>query len=107
MRVLSVLLAFAVGATLPARGASSEAAFISAMNTAMATMMSQMQIRPSHDVDSDFVDMMVSHHRGAIEMAKAELQYGHNESVRRLAQEIIVTQQEEIAAMKIAVGERP
>jgi hypothetical protein len=33
------------------------------------------------------------------------LRYGHNEKVRRLAQEIIVTQQDEIAAMRLAVGE--
>jgi Domain of unknown function (DUF305) len=33
------------------------------------------------------------------------LRYGHNEQLRRLAQEIIVTQQQEIAAMRLAVGE--
>ncbi len=75
------------------------------MNTAMATMMARMQIQPSHDIDRDFVDMMVPHHRGAIEMAEAELRYGHNEQTRRIAEEIIVTQQEEIAAMKLSVGE--
>jgi hypothetical protein len=38
-------------------------------------------------------------------MAVAILRYGHNEQVRRLAQEIIVDQQQEIAAMRLAVGE--
>ena len=90
---------------LAASAGTSERAFISAMNAAMTTMMVSMQIQPSHDVDRDFVDMMVPHHRGAIEMAEAELRYGHNERTRRLAQEIIVTQQDEIAAMRVSVGE--
>jgi len=38
-------------------------------------------------------------------MAEAELRYGHNERTRRIAEEIIVTQQEEITAMKLSVGE--
>jgi hypothetical protein len=54
-----------------------------------------------------FVDMMVPHHQGAVDMAKAVLRYGRNEQLRRMAQEIIVTQQQEIAAMRLAVGEQP
>jgi hypothetical protein len=40
-------------------------------------------------------------------MAKAELHYGHNEQLRRMAHEIIVTQQQEIAAMWLAIGVPP
>jgi uncharacterized protein (DUF305 family) len=69
-------------------------------------MMVDMGIYPSGDVDRDFVAMMVPHHQGAIEMAQAELRYGHNEHLRRMAQEIIVTQQEEIVAMRLALGHR-
>ena len=67
--------------------------------------MKDMAIKLSGDVDRDFVAMMVPHHQGAIDMAGALLRYGHNEQLRRLAQEIIVTQQQEIAAMRLAVGE--
>ena len=49
--------------------------------------------------------MMIPHHQGAIDMALAELRYGHNEQLRRIAQEIIVDQQQEIAAMRLAVGQ--
>jgi Domain of unknown function (DUF305) len=38
-------------------------------------------------------------------MAQAELRYGHNEQLRRIAQEIIVEQQQEIAAMRIALSQ--
>jgi hypothetical protein len=50
--------------------------------------------------------MMAPHHQGAVEMAKAELKYGHNEQLRRLAQEIAVSQQQEIAVMRLAIGEK-
>jgi hypothetical protein len=49
---------------------------------------------------------MAPHHQGAIDMAVIELRYGKNEQLRRLAQEIIVSQMQEIAAMKLAIGEQ-
>ena len=64
-----------------------------------------MSIKPTGDVDHDFVAMMVPHHQGAIDMAQAELRYGHNEQLRRMAQEIIVDQQQEIVAMRLALGD--
>jgi hypothetical protein len=82
-----------------------EQPFLSENTAAMDRMMSDMTIKPTGDVDRDFVAMMVPHHQGAIDMAKAELKYGHNEQLRRLAQEIVVTQQQEIPAMRLALGE--
>jgi uncharacterized protein (DUF305 family) len=82
-----------------------EAPFLKENDAAMSKMMKDMDVKPTGDVDRDFVDMMVPHHQGAIDMAQAVLKYGHNEQIRRLAQEIVVTQQEEIAAMRLAVGE--
>jgi uncharacterized protein (DUF305 family) len=82
-----------------------ETPFLTENVSAMSKMMVDMGITPSGDVDRDFVAMMVPHHQGAIDMAQAELRYGHNEQLRRMAQEIIVTQQEEITAMRLAVGE--
>lgn len=90
----------------PFRDASrEEAPFLAENVSAMTKMMIEMGIKPSGDIDHDFVSMMVPHHQGAIEMAQAELRYGHNEVLRRMAQEIIVTQQQEIAAMRLALGE--
>ncbi len=66
--------------------------------------MAAMDVQPTGDVDRDFVAMMTPHHQGAIDMAQAVLRYGKNEQIRRLAQEIIVTQQQEIAAMSLAIG---
>jgi uncharacterized protein (DUF305 family) len=84
---------------------AAEAPYLADNVSAMTKMMINMGIRPSGDVDTDFVAMMVPHHQGAVDMARAELRYGHNEQLRRLSQEIIVTQQQEIVAMRLAVGE--
>lgn len=70
---------------------------------AMNVMMAGMSAPSTKDVDKDFVAMMVPHHQGAIDMAVAELRYGHDETLKRIAQEIIVDQQQEIAAMRLAL----
>ncbi len=80
-----------------------EAPFLRENAAAMSKMMAAMAVTPSGDVDKDFVATMVPHHQGAIEMAQAELRYGHNEQLRRIAQEIIVEQTQEIAVMRLAV----
>jgi uncharacterized protein (DUF305 family) len=57
--------------------------------------------------DADFALMMIPHHQGAVEMAKVELQFGADPNLRRLAQEIIVTQQSEIDVMKLVLKKYP
>jgi hypothetical protein len=101
-------LAFAHEAHTPAQQAATtdEGAFLAENEAAMARMMSAMDAKPTGDIDRDFVAMMVPHHQGGIDMAVLELRYGKNEQLRRLAQEIIVSQMQEIAAMKLAIGEQ-
>jgi uncharacterized protein (DUF305 family) len=65
------------------------------------------KVRYSGNADADFASMMIPHHEGAIEMSKVELQFGIDPRLRRLAQEIIVTQQSEIEVMKGAVSGFP
>src|SRR5882757_3330831 len=66
-----------------------EQAFLSRNAAAMRKMMAGMTIKPSGDIDRDFVAMMVPHHQGAVDMAKTELEYGHNTRLRRLARQIV------------------
>ncbi len=82
-----------------------EAAFLGGNALAMSKMMTGMAITPTGNADSDFVHMMVPHHQGAIDMAILELRYGHNPILKRLAQEIVVDQQQEITAMYLAINE--
>jgi uncharacterized protein (DUF305 family) len=57
-------------------------------------------VKRSSNSDIDFVRLMLPHHRAAVEMAKAELLYGKDAQMRRLAQEIITDQQLEIGLMQ-------
>jgi hypothetical protein len=100
--------AFAADATAPdstSPAVKAEAPFLAENNAAMSKMMDGMGIAPSGNVDQDFAGMMIAHQQGAIDMAQAELRHGHNEALRRIAQEIIVEQQQEIAAMHLALGQ--
>lgn len=87
-------------------------ALMSAMDKMHATMAS---VQPSGNSDADFVRLMLPHHQAAIDMAKAELLYGKDAQMRRLAQEIVTDQQSEIQLMQlwlkqhgpISSGEKP
>jgi DUF305 family protein family protein len=106
VRCLTVAFAASIAAVcILARGEDPIAEFKAENIAAMDKMMAGMAIKPSNDVDRDFAGMMIPHHQGAIEMAEAELRHGHNEQLRRIAQEIIVDQQQEIAAMRLALGD--
>jgi hypothetical protein len=88
----------------PLLAVTPEGTFMRENAAAMDRMMKNMAVKPTGDIDADFVNMMEPHHRGAIEMAVLELRYGRNEQLRRIAQEIIVDQQQEILAMRMALG---
>lgn len=95
---------------LGARGRSSEsrddrgAAFNSEASESMSTMMRAMHAERGADVDHAFVQMMVPHHQAAIDMATSMLRYGTNPCLRRIAQEIVIEQQQEIVAMNRALA---
>jgi hypothetical protein len=84
---------------------SAETPFLAENAAAMDRMMAAMDVEPIGDMDADFTAMMIPHHQGAIDMAVTYLCYGTNPQLRRLAQEIIVEQQQEIAAMRLALGQ--
>jgi uncharacterized protein (DUF305 family) len=67
-------------------------------NEAMMKAMEAME--PSGDTDRDFATMMIDHHRGAIDMAKAELEHGDDPELRALATKVIADQEKEIAEME-------
>src|SRR2546430_71096 len=84
---------------------TAEASFMAENQAAMRKMMMDMAVKPSGNVDADFAALMIPHHQGAIEMAEAELQYGHNSELRRIARNIVTGQRQEIGTMK-ALGQR-
>lgn len=67
--------------------------------------------RPTGNPDVDFVRMMIPHHQGAVEMAKALLLHGHDHELQQLAKSIITDQENEIrlggASFRSARSGRP
>jgi uncharacterized protein (DUF305 family) len=95
--------------TVPMAGAagSRDDTFVSMMDEAMRRMDAGMNVAPTGDPDRDFARMMIPHHQGAVDMALAELRFGKDERLRRLAQGIIVEQRQEIALMQSILDEQP
>jgi uncharacterized protein (DUF305 family) len=70
-------------------------------------MMSNMSMKMTGNADRDFAMMMIPHHQGAIDMAKAELQHGDDPELKKMAQKIIDDQQKEIAELKAWLAKHP
>ena len=87
--------------------ASTDKTFDQLLGDSMSVMHKGMHSAPyTGDPDRDFVTMMIPHHQGAIDMAKAILLYGKDEQLKRLAQEIIADQQNEVQLMQLWLSKR-
>ena len=71
------------------------------------TMMKNMKTKPTGNADADFVQMMMPHHQGAIDMAKVELKYGKDPELLKMASDIVAAQEKEIAEMKAWLAKNP
>lgn len=110
---LAALLATAPALTAPvlaqhaqqhgAAPAPADSPATAALKAANAKMHKDMDIAYSGDPDKDFARAMISHHQGAIDMARVQLQYGKDPVLRRLAEEIIQEQGREIALLRTMV----
>ncbi|WP_443136590.1 CopM family metallochaperone [Methylobacterium sp. Leaf399] len=83
-----------------------DSGFDALMARSMERMHADMAVPPSGDPDRDFAAMMIPHHQGAIDMAKAQLIHGRDPVLLRLAQGIIVEQGQEIEVMRRALADR-
>jgi len=63
-------------------------------------MMKDMAVAYTGDADRDFVAHMIPHHQGAVAMAEVQLKYGKDPALRKMAEDIVKAQQDEIAFMK-------
>lgn len=82
----------------------SESQFQKDMADSMKKMHEDMMSAPmTGNPDIDFAAMMIPHHQGAVDMARIQLRYGKDAQLRTLAEEIIKSQEKEIAEMEIRI----
>jgi uncharacterized protein (DUF305 family) len=86
---------------------ASEEGFYAEMDRANTRMHRGMEIAPTGDPDRDFARLMIPHHQGAIDMALVQLKYGRDQRLKRLAQSIVVEQNQEIAYMRTLLDAPP
>lgn len=73
----------------------------------MATPEQLDRLKAAHGTEFDrlFLELMIAHHRGAVTMATDLLAQGLDERLHGLAQDVLVTQKDEIATMQRLLGE--
>lgn len=66
----------------------------------MDDMSSMLEGKTGDAFDKAFIEGMIPHHQGAIDMARAALQSAKHDEIKRMARDIISAQQSEIDMMK-------
>ncbi len=66
----------------------------------MSEMTNQLRNKSGDDFDKAFVEMMIAHHDGAVDMAKLSADRAKHDEIKQLSKEIITAQEKEIADMK-------
>ncbi|KAA0585481.1 DUF305 domain-containing protein (plasmid) [Azospirillum oryzae] len=90
------------------RGLMSNSPGSQAMMGAMQKMQQSMIAQPmTGDIDHDFASMMRKHHRGAVDMARAELQNGRDPEFQKMARKIITDQEKEIRQLDRWLARHP
>lgn|SRR5579872_1051266 len=112
MMKLSLALAITIAATVPGitlaqsasmPGMDKTSTIAPATRAYMDAMMkmhdAMKSMTPTNDPSKDFVIMMKPHHQAAVDMARAYLVYGHDPKLRKMSEDIINSQTEEIKDM--------
>jgi uncharacterized protein (DUF305 family) len=70
------------------------------MDSMMASMIANLKSKTGDEFDYTFIEEMILHHEGAIEMAKLALTNANHQELKTMAGEIISAQEKEVNQMK-------
>ena len=96
--ISALAMTFAIAIGTPASAQQSPAS--KGYMDAMMKMQSSMPKDQKGDPDTDFARMMIPHHRGAMDMAKVEVQYGKDPMLKKMAEKMIKDQEKEVADLE-------
>ena len=74
--------------------------FQQALNQSMAAMMDK-NIEVHDDIDKDYAQQMIPHHKSAVEMAEVYLKFGKQPELLKLSKSIVTGQNKEIAELEM------
>ena len=94
---LATVIGIAIGLAAVAQETPSSKAYMSVNDAMMAEMK---EMKPSGDADKDFLTMMISHHKGGIDMSEVEIKYGKHGPTKAMAEKISAAQKKDIAEME-------
>lgn len=92
----AIAMMIAIAAPATAQQSPSSKGYMDAMSKMQASMPKDHK----GDSDTDFARMMIPHHRGAMDMAKVEIQYGKDPMLRKMAEKMIKDQEKEVADLE-------
>lgn len=95
--LILLIIGFIIGFLIAPKSVSNE--HYGAMHHAMDMMTMNLQGLSGPEFDKAFLNEMILHHEGAVDMAEMVLEQSQNETLRAFAQEIIDVQSSEIDQM--------
>lgn len=70
------------------------------MSMSMNDMADELREKSGDDFDKAFLEMMIDHHQGAVDMAQETLKNAKHQELKTMANDIITAQEKEISQMK-------
>lgn len=101
---LAIGLLVGIGGTIGVRAMTNDSApeqtVTDHSTMSMADMNNELKKLSGDDYDKAFIEMMIAHHRGAVDMALLSVTNAKHDEIKKLSQDIISAQEKEIVDMK-------
>ena len=96
--IVALLIGFGSGYIFGGSGTSTSETHT--MSETMTGMSASLEGKTGDEFDRAFIDEMITHHEGAVDMARQALQHAKHNEIKKMAQDIIDAQTKEIDTMR-------